>query len=107
MVHAITGSFAAARIAPVASPRLATIYVNHVADAARLLGLREAESGANVCLVAPRDSFVFERTIEQDGLVFAAPSQVAADLLSSPGRGPAEAEALIEWMKMHEEVWRG
>jgi hypothetical protein len=107
MIHAITGSLAAARIAPVASPRLATIYVNHVPDAAQLLGLREADAGANVCLIAPRDSFVFDRTIERDGLVYAAPSQVVADLLSSPGRGPAEAEALIDWMKVNEEVWRG
>lgn len=107
MAHAITGSLAAAKIAPIAPPRLATIYVNHIPDAAQLLGLREADSGANICLIAPRDPFVFERTVTRDGLVFAAPSQVAADLLSSPGRGPAEAEALIEWMKVHEEVWRG
>jgi hypothetical protein len=107
MDHAITGSVAAAKIAPVAPSRLATIYVNHIPDAAQLLGLREAESGANVCLIAPRDSFVFERTVQRDGLTYAAPSQVAADLLSSPGRGPAEAEAIIEWMKAHEEVWRG
>jgi len=107
MVHAITGSVAAAKIAPVAPSRLVTIYVNHIPDAAQLLGLREVDSGANVCLIAPRDSFVFERTVTRDGLTYAAPSQVAADLLSSPGRGPAEAEALIEWMKAHEEVWRG
>jgi hypothetical protein len=107
MVHAITGSLAAAKIAPVASPRFATIYVNHVRDAAQLLGLRDADSGANVRLIAPKDSFVFERTVQRDGLVYAAPSQVAADLLSSPGRGPAEGEALIEWMKAHEEAWRG
>jgi hypothetical protein len=107
LVHAITGSVAAARIAPVASTRLATIYVKHVPDAAQIVGLREADSGANVRLIAPRDSFVFERTVVQDGLVYAAPSQVAADLLSSAGRGPAEGEALIEWMKIHEEAWRG
>jgi hypothetical protein len=107
MVHAITGSVAAAKIAPIAPPRLATIYVNHIPDAAQMLGLRESDAGANICLIAPRDAFVFERAVQRDGLVFAAPSQVAADLLSSPGRGPAEAEALIEWMKTHEEVWRG
>ena len=107
LVHAITGSVAAAKIAPVAPPRLATIYVNDIQDAAQLLGLRETDSGANIRLIAPRDSFVFERTVKRDGLMYAAPSQVAADLLSSPGRGPAEAEAVIEWMKAHEEVWRG
>jgi hypothetical protein len=105
--YSITGSLAAAKIAPIAAPRLATIYVKHIADAAQLLGLREADAGANIRLIAPRDPFVFERTVEREGLVYAAPSQVAADLLSSPGRGPAEAEALIDWMKAHEDVWRG
>jgi hypothetical protein len=83
---------------------MATIYVNHVPDAAQLLGLREADAGANIRLITPRDSFVFERSVEWEGARYAAPSQVAADLLSSPGRGPAEAEALIEWIKGHEEV---
>lgn len=32
---------------------------------------------------------------------------VVADLLSGPGRPPAEAEALMDWMAAHEEVWRG
>jgi hypothetical protein len=43
----------------------------------------------------PFDRVVFERTSTRDGLVYAAPSQLAADLLTSPGRGPAEAEALL------------
>ena len=42
----------------------------------------------------------------RDGLVLANPSQVAADLMISPGRGPAEAVALVGWMKEHEDVWR-
>jgi hypothetical protein len=33
-------------------------------------------------------------------------SQVAADLLTSPGRGPNEAEALMEWMRNNEDSWR-
>jgi hypothetical protein len=28
------------------------------------------------------------------------------DLLVSPGRGPEEAEALLEWMADHELEWR-
>ena len=42
-----------------------------------------------------------------DDVRYVALSQAAADLLGSPGRGPAEGEALIDWMKEHEEVWRG
>ena len=36
----------------------------------------------------------------------AALGQVAADLLTSPGRGPDEAEALIDWMQQNEGAWR-
>ena len=46
------------------------------------------------------------RTWQRDGLTYAAPAQVAADLLTSPGRGPAEGEALIEWMAQNEGAWR-
>jgi hypothetical protein len=49
---------------------------------------------------------VFERTSQRDGLSYAAPAQVAADLLTSPGRGPQEGEELIAWMRAHEDDWR-
>jgi hypothetical protein len=105
--YAITTSLAAAKLAPVAPAKLAVVYVDDMSDAAERLGLREADAGANVLLIAPRDPFVYDRSSPRDGLVYAAPSQVAADLLSSPGRGPAEADELIRWMQTHEEVWRG
>jgi hypothetical protein len=44
---------------------------------------------------------------EKDGIRYAAVSQVLADLLTSPGRGPAEAEELPVWIAEHEEAWRG
>jgi hypothetical protein len=105
--YAVTGSLAASGIAPVAAPRLATIYVNDAASLSDQLGLRPADSGANVLLIEPVDEGVFVRVRLSDGLRCAAPSQVAADLLTSPGRGPEEAEALIAWMTAHEEAWRG
>lgn len=104
--YSITGSFAAARLAPVAAPRLLTVYVNDAGTAASKLDLRPAEAGANVLLIEPFDPVAFDRTMRRDGLVIASPSQIAADLLTSPGRGPAEAEALITWMKEHEDEWR-
>ena len=103
---AVTASFAAARIAPVTAPRLLVVFVSKASDAAGRLDLRPAEAGANVLLVEPFDPVVFDRTITRDGLVLASPSQVAADLLTSPGRGPAEAAALLVWMKEHEDDWR-
>jgi len=105
--YAVTGSNAAARIAPIAPSRLATIWVDDANEAASRLGLRETDAGANIILVEPTDSAVFERTQNHGGVVYAAPSQVVADLLTSPGRGPAEAEELIAWMTANEEAWRG
>lgn len=105
--YAVTGGLAAARFAPIAPARLAVIWVRSSATTAERLELRPAESGANVLLVEPTDDLVFEGATEHRGVRYAAPSQVAADLLTSPGRGPAEGEALLKWMRENEEAWRG
>lgn len=104
--YSVTGSLAAAQLAPVAAARLAVCFVDEPEQAAEWLELRPAETGANVLLVEPIDEFVYARAMERDGLNCAAPSQVAADLLTGPGRNPAEAEALLEWMAENESVWR-
>ena len=46
--YAVTGSFAGHRLAPIAEPRLAALYVDDPDTAARSLGLRPAETGGNV-----------------------------------------------------------
>ena len=33
-------------------------------------------------------------------------TQVLLDLMTGPGRGPAEAEALLEWMRDNEDRWK-
>ncbi len=104
--YAVTGSMVGAAVAPVAPTRLASIYVEDPVGAAQTLGLREADAGANVVLLRPEDEAVFERVDERDGLTCATLPLVAADLLSGPGRSPAEAEALMDWMAAHEEDWR-
>ena len=104
--YALTGSLAAARLAPIAAPRLATLYVDDIASMAQSLQLRPAESGANILLVQPYDAVVYDRTATLDDLTYAAPSQAVADLLTSPGRSPAEGEELLRWMEAHEAVWR-
>jgi hypothetical protein len=104
--YAVTGSLAAARRAEVAPAALAAVYVPNIEKAASRLGLREAPSGGNAVLLEPLADLAFERTWDQDGITFAALPQVAADLLTSPGRGPAEAEALIEWMEGNQDAWR-
>lgn len=107
MRYAVTGSLAAARVVPTAPTRLATVYVEALDKAADRLRLRETKSGMNVVLAAPADDVVFERIRKRDGTTYAAPSQVAADLMSGPGRSPAEAEELLAWMAAHEDQWRG
>ena len=104
--YAVTGSFAAVRLAPVAEPRLVTLYAADPGDAADRLGLRPAETGGNVVIARPFDPVVFERTESADGITYARVTQVLLDLMTGPGRGPAEAEALLEWMRENEEIWK-
>ena len=103
---AITGSAAAACVAPVAPTRLLAAYVESPEEVAKDLGLRPAESGANVLLAEPYDKVVFDRTDERDGTPYVALSQAAVDLLSGPGRNPSEAHALLDWMQANESAWR-
>jgi len=109
--YAVTGSLAAPGTAPA---RLAMFYVEDSQAAAETMELAPTEAGANVWLLEPFDEVVFHRTesrpfgpsAQATLVVVAAPSQVAADLLTSPGRGPQEGEALIETMKGNEDAWR-
>ena len=104
--YAVTGSFAAVRLAPVAEPRLVTLYAADPEYAADRLGLRPAETGGNVVIARPFDPVVFERTEIADGITYARVTQVLLDLMTGPGRGPAEAEGLLEWMRENEEIWK-
>ncbi len=105
--YAVTATLAAADFAPIAPARLAVVWIRDASEAAQRLGLRPADAGANVLLIEPNDDSVFEGSAERDGLCYAAPSQVVADLLTSPGRGPSEGEEMLEWMQKHEDQWRG
>jgi len=104
--YAVTGSLAAQQWAAYAPARLATLYVGDAAAAAQTLGLREVDSGANVLLAAPVSDVVFDRSSTLDGVVYAAPSQVAVDLLTGPGRNPSEGQELLGRMKSNEPAWR-
>lgn len=106
LTYAATGAFAAQRINPVAPARTATIYVDDITRAVERLDLRETDGGANVVLLEPFDSVVFDRTVKRDGLRCVAPSQLAVDLLTGPGREPSQGEEILEWMKENEDVWR-
>ena len=103
---AISGSFAAVRLAPVAAPALLVAYSQDIEATAKNLDLLPAAEGANVVLLRPYDSVVWERTADDRGLRFVAPSQVAVDSLTGNGRMPAEGEGLLTWMTKDESRWR-
>ena len=104
--YAVTGSFAAIRFAPVVEPRLVTIYAENPDVAVERLRLRPADTGGNVLIGRPFDSVVFDRTQSVEGITYAQVTQVLVDLMKGPGRGPAEAERLVEWMRDNEGKWQ-
>jgi hypothetical protein len=103
---AVTGSFAAVRLAPVAAPALLVAYVRDVETTATAFGLLPADRGANVVLLRPFDEVVWERTMTADGICCVSPSQAAADCLTGNGRMPSEGEALVTWMVENQAEWR-
>ncbi len=103
---AVTGSFAAVRLAPVAAPALLIAYSNDIGAVAEELELLPADEGANVVLLRAFDPIVWERSSEESGVCYVAPSQAAVDCLTGNGRMPAEGKALIAWMTENESRWR-
>lgn len=103
---AITGSFAAVRLAPVAAPALLSMYTDDSASLARSLDLIPADAGANIVLLTPTDDVVWQRTQSQDGVTYVAPSQATIDCLTGNGRMPAEGDALLDWLLENEDDWR-
>ena len=85
---------------------MVTLYADDPETAAASLGLRPAETGGNVAIARPFDPVVFERTESADGITYARVTQVLLDLMTGPGRGPAEAEGLLEWMRENEKTWK-
>ncbi len=103
---AVTGSFAAARLAPVAAPGQAVIYADDIDRLARAGRLLPATRGANVVLLEPFNPIVFERTTTSDGTPTVSVAQTALDCLRGNARMPTEGEALLAWMRKNEQRWR-
>jgi DNA-binding transcriptional ArsR family regulator len=102
---ALTGSFVASSIAPVAAPELAVIYTDDPERLAKNARLLPATSGANVILARPYDPIVYLRGRRADGIPFVSVAQAATDLLTGPGRMPQEGESLVAWMRRNEQRW--
>jgi hypothetical protein len=104
--YAMTGSLAVSDLLPIVASPVAMVYVTDADAVAEELKLTAVEAGANVVLAEPLSTVVFDRVRKTDGLIAAAVSQVAVDLLTGPGRAPAEAQELIAWMQANEDAWR-
>ena len=104
--YALTGSMGLPDDVSIAPARLAMVYTPDVVELASALDLRPTDGGTNVLLLEPFDDVVFARTSQQRGVVTVACSQLAADLLTGPGRAPAEGDELLMWMKDDEDAWR-
>jgi MarR family protein len=102
----VTGSFAAARLAPIAAPTLLVLYTMNPRELETDLELLPAEAGADTVLIRPDNNVAFERAQPDGAIAWAAPSQVAIDCLAGTGRMPSEGEALIGWMRENESEWR-
>lgn len=103
---AITGSFAAVRLSPVAAPALLLVYCDDRERIVDALDLLPADQGGNVGLLRPFDPLVWARSTEDEGIQYVAPSQAVVDCLTGTGRMPAEGEALLDWMAQDESRWR-
>lgn len=99
--HAATGLSAAWQYTRFAGFRTASFFVDAELseDALTELGFREAERGANLWLLVPKDSGVFQGAAHQDGVRCVHPVQAWLDLQGHPERAPEAAERLrSEWM---------
>ncbi|WP_207393903.1 helix-turn-helix domain-containing protein [Actinomadura formosensis] len=108
---ALTGSYAARTVAPLAVGGQLMLYLP--AGAPRLpdeigdeLGLLRVDRGADVLLLRAHDPVVFERTVDHGGVRRVALSQLALDCLSGPGRMPAEGEAVLSYMRDNPRLWQ-
>lgn len=107
---ALTGSYVARQVAPLAVGGQVMLYVPHTPNGpyeiGERLGLLPVDQGADTLLLRAHDGVVFERTRLVDGVRQVALSQLVLDCLSGPGRMPAEGEAVLSFMAGHEEEWR-
>lgn len=103
---AVTGSFAASRRVSVAAPEIAVVFADDPEQIAEATRLRPVRNGGNVVTALPYDRVVFERTWKEDSIVYASVAQVVMDCLTGFGRMPAEADALLDWMRRSAPRWQ-
>jgi Transcriptional regulator, AbiEi antitoxin, Type IV TA system len=92
---ALTGTAGAWRMAAMTKyVRTQAYWEGDPTELAEGVGLKPAETGANVHLLVPRDEGVFFQLEEFDGIPIVAPLQLYLDLQRDPARGEEAAEHL-------------
>jgi hypothetical protein len=92
---ALTGAAGAWRLAPMVRYNRTQVYwQGDPSELAQGVGLKPAEAGANVQIVAPRDEGVFFNQVDMDGIPVVSPLQLYLDLQREPARGAEAAEHL-------------
>lgn len=104
--YVLSGSFAANRYTDVTAPALAVIYTANANALADEIGVVPELTRPNVLLYEDGFSWALQGVEIVDGFSTAAPSQVAIDLLTGPGREPSEGESFMEWMERNYAQWR-
>lgn len=107
----LTGSAAARAYLPdgltAVSPLVSlSLYAEDPVGLMDRLGLRSVERGMNVLVMRPYDEVVYARSRRIEGLDYAAPAQVVADLLTGPGRSAEEAQQLMTVLETSEAGWK-
>jgi DNA-binding MarR family transcriptional regulator len=102
----VTGSYAAAAVAPVAAPSQLAVCTTDPVKIRRGAGLLPADRGADVLLLEPADPSQMERPRLVEGAMHVGRSQLVIDLLAGTGRMPEEGAAVLDWMRDHEAQWR-
>ena len=103
---AVTGSFVASSIAPVAAPEVAMVFTDDPERFAKVGRLLPTAIGANVILAKPYDPIVFQRGWSDAEFPAVSVAQLAIDLLTGTARMPAEGQALIGWMRRDPSRWQ-
>ena len=103
---AVTGSFVASSIAPVAAPEVAIVFTDDPERFAKTTRLLPTTIGANVILAKPYDPIVFQRGWPNAEFPSASVAQLAIDLLTGNARMPAEGQSLIDWMRRDPSRWQ-
>lgn len=92
-------------VTPVSPLVSLSLYAEDPIGLMRQLGLKPVDRGANVLVMRPHDDVVHAKARLLDGIEYAPPAQVVADLLTGPGRSTEEAEQLMTALESNEPGW--